>query len=239
MQRVRLIGSSPLLTQNEYIMIEERRRKAAQERRLARELKIEQSTRTWEKEILSDWRVVHRNPALRKLWWSGIPVKFRLTLWEKATGNSLALSKGASPFLSSSPLPPSLCIHSGNYGNCLSRARRALSSAVFPSETLRAIEDDISTTLPTLHIFHPNAGPLYQDLKDMLCAWVISRADEGLGYTQGIAKIAAMILLNIPTPQAFIIMRNLLERHCLRAFYGGTGSTEDVSALVEKGSQSD
>lgn len=125
-----------------------------------------------------------------------------------------------------------------NYRNCLSRTRRALSSGIFPGDILQAIEEDIGTTLPTLHIFHPETGPLYQELKDMLCAWVISRADEGLAYRHGIAKIAAMMLVNIPAPQAFIAMRNLLERHCLRSFYGGVGAKEDVSPINKKRSQS-
>lgn len=127
---------------------------------------------------------------------------------------------------------------SDNYRSCLSRARRALSSGVFPRDILEAIEEDIGTTLPALHIFHPETGPLYQELKDMLYAWVISRADEGLVYRHGIAKIAAMMLVNIPAPQAFIATRNLLERHCLRSFYGGIGAKEDVSPIDRKGSQS-
>ncbi|KAI6031467.1 rab-GTPase-TBC domain-containing protein [Pisolithus microcarpus] len=179
---------------------EERRRKGLQQRRIARELNIEKSIHVWEKDILPDWRVVHRDPTLRKLWWNG-----------RAIGNSLALSRDS-------------------YRTCLSRARRALSSGVFPSDILQEMEEDIVTTLPALHIFHPESGPLYQELKDMLCAWVISRADEGLSYTRGVSKIAAMILVNVPTPQAFVTLRNLLERHCLRAFYGGTGTKDDVEA---------
>lgn len=65
----------------------------------------------------------------------------------------------------------------------------------------------------------------------MLCAWVVARADEGLGYTFGAAKIAAMFLINMPIQQAFIVMRNLLERHCLRSFFGGSGAKEDVSVV--------
>ena len=72
----------------------EKRRKALQERRLAREKAIEDSLHIWEKEILPDWRVVYRKPELRKLWWRGIPTKLRSSLWEKAVGNELALSKG-------------------------------------------------------------------------------------------------------------------------------------------------
>lgn len=111
---------------------------------------------------------------------------------------------------------------SDSYRTCHERAKRALSSGVFPKETLQAIEDDILVTLPALRIFHPESGPLYQDLKDLLCAWVVSRADEGLGYAPGVSKIAAMILINMPAPQGFVVMRNLLERHCLRSFYART-----------------
>ena len=67
---------------------------ALQERRLLREKAIEDSIQQWYREIVPDWRVVHRNPALRKLWWRGIPVKLRAQMWERAVGNPLALSKG-------------------------------------------------------------------------------------------------------------------------------------------------
>jgi hypothetical protein len=62
----------------------------------------------------------------------------------------------------------------------------------------------------------------------MLVAWVVARSDEGLSYVPGIAKIAGMLLLQMPCPQAFTLMRNLLERHCLRSFYGGPSAKEDV-----------
>ena len=66
----------------------------------------------------------------------------------------------------------------------------------------------------------------------MLCAWVVARSDEGLGYVVGVAKIAAMILMNISPMQGFIVLRNVLERHCLRSFYGGMSSKDDVSSLA-------
>ncbi|KAF8913146.1 rab-GTPase-TBC domain-containing protein [Gymnopilus junonius] len=197
----------------------EKRRKAFQERRLAREKAIEDSFHIWEKEILPDWRIVHRQPELRKLWWRGIPTKLRSVLWEKAVGNELALSKGRLQL-----------IDDYHYRTCLSRAKRALSSGVFPQHTLDLIERDIETTLPAIHIFNKENGPMYADLKDMLCAWVVSRSDEGLGYAIGAAKVAAMLSINMPNQQGFIVMRNLLERHCLRSFFGGERSKDDVEA---------
>jgi len=116
------------------------------------------------------------------------------------------------------------------FKKCMSRANRALSAGSFPKPVLDLIEEDIASTLPSLHLFAPERGPLYQDLKDMLCAWVVARSDEGLGYVKGVAKIAAMILLNMASSPGFIVLRNLLERHCLRSFYGSETSKADVQA---------
>jgi hypothetical protein len=107
---------------------------------------------------------------------------------------------------------------------CLARAKRSLTP-----ETLALIDADILTTLPNLHLFHPESGAMYGDLKDMLSAWVVSRRDEGLGYVHGVAKIAAMFLLNMRAPEGFLAMRNLLERHCMRSFFGGPGAKDEVS----------
>ena len=63
----------------------------------------------------------------------------------------------------------------------------------------------------------------------MLSAWAVSRRDEGLGYVHGVAKIAAMFLLNMRPQEGFLAMRNLLERHCMRSFFGGSGTEDDVS----------
>ncbi|KAG6837664.1 hypothetical protein H0H93_004940 [Arthromyces matolae] len=175
----------------------EKKREALLERRLAREKAIQASLPIWEKEIVPDWRIVNNNAYLRKFWWKGIPTKLRASMWEH------------------------------HYRISLSRAKKALNSNMFPRDVLDTIEQDISTTLPSLHIFHPKTGPLYEELKDMLCAWVVTRSDEGLGYTPGVARIAAMILINMPVQQGFVTMRNLLDRHCLRSFYGGEGTRED------------
>lgn len=69
---------------------------------------------------------------------------------------------------------------------------------------------------------------MYGELKDVLSAWMVSRRDEGLGYVHGVAKIAAMFLLNMRAPEGFLATRNLLERHCMRSFFGGLGAKDDV-----------
>jgi TBC1 domain family member 14 len=208
--------------------VEEKRRKALQERRLMRERNIEASLHIWEKEIVPDWSVVHRDPTLRKLWWKGVPTQLRASMWEKAVGNALAISKGDIA-ISGAKIIFVDNSRADNYRACLARAKRALGNGTFPVATLANIEEDILSTLPVLHIFHPETGPMYQDLKDILCAWVVARQDEALGYKMGIARIAAMFIINMPPQQAFVVMRNLLERHCLRSFYGGISTKDDVS----------
>ena len=75
---------------------EKQKRKLAEERRVAREKRAEEVVHIWEKQILPDWRVVHRSPELKKLWWQGIPTSMRGKMWENAVGNPLSLSKGDS-----------------------------------------------------------------------------------------------------------------------------------------------
>jgi TBC1 domain family member 14 len=232
MKRSRAAGTSYLTYLSEDNILrhlhekEEKRRKALQDRRLARELQVEQSLHIWEKEILPDWKKVHQNPAMRKRWWAGIPTKLRATMWERTVGNSLALSPGTVQTF----FPTQILTVSGidTYRICLARAKRALSAGTFPTTSLSLIEEDVRSTLPSLRIFHPDSGPMYAELKDMLYAWVVSRSDEGLGYVKGIARIAAMILLNMSAGPGFIVLKNLLERHCMRSFYGGFSTKSDV-----------
>lgn len=79
-----------------------------------------------------------------------------------------------------------------SYSSSLARARNLLASQRFPTTALSLLESDISSTFPQLHIFHAQTGPLYNDLRDLLCAWVVSRADEGLGYVEGVAKVGLL-----------------------------------------------
>ncbi|KAG8812786.1 hypothetical protein FRC17_001821 [Serendipita sp. 399] len=190
---------------------EEKRKEEMQKRRQAREQAIEESLPKWEAEIVPDCRKVLRDPELRRLWWRGIPTKLRGPLWEKAVGNPLQMRQDM-------------------YKACLARAQRALQRGTFPEDSLASLEKDMDETLPALHLFHKETGAMRQDLKDLMLAWIVARSDEGLGYNMGAARIGAMLLINIPLPQAFLTMRNLLDRHCMRSFYGGQRSKEDVEA---------
>jgi hypothetical protein len=78
-----------------WLQLEEaKRKKALEERRATRERRIEESLHQWQREVVPNWQVVHRSPALRKLWWAGIPTSLRASMWESAVGNPLALNRG-------------------------------------------------------------------------------------------------------------------------------------------------
>ncbi|KAG8766333.1 hypothetical protein FRC15_006464 [Serendipita sp. 397] len=190
---------------------EEKRKEDITKRRQARERAIEESVAKWEADIVPDCRKVLRDPELRRIWWRGIPTKLRGHLWEKAVGNPLQMSKDM-------------------YRACSARAQRALQRGTFPEDSLVSLEKDMDETLPALHLFHRETGAMRQDLKDLLLAWTVARSDEGLGYTMGAARIGAMLLINIPLPHTFVTMRNLLDRHCMRSFYGGQKSRDEVEA---------
>ena len=136
--------------------------------------------------------VITSLPCVQILSVPGVPTKLRSTVWERAVGNGLALSKGMiylCVYLTTC-LTPIVC--PDTYVSTLSRAKNLIASKRFPTTAISLLESDIASTLPQLHIFHSATGPLYQDLRNLLCAWVVSRADEGLGYVEGAAKVRIM-----------------------------------------------
>ncbi|KAH7101418.1 rab-GTPase-TBC domain-containing protein [Auriculariales sp. MPI-PUGE-AT-0066] len=195
-------------------LADDRRKQQLMHRRQAREAQVEASIPVWEREVLPDWTVARRDDRLKRLWWNGIPSKLRGTLWQQAIGNDFAVPRDS-------------------FARCSARGRRARESGVAPlaAETMTEIDEDISTTLCALHVFQSPSGPLYEDLRDLLCAFTIARADEGIAhYVRGTARISAMLLLNMAPDKAFISLRNLLERHCMRAFFGGRDARDEVEA---------
>jgi hypothetical protein len=164
------------------LILEEKRAEELQKRRRVRENAVEASIPRWQKEVLPDWKVVLKDPSLRHMWWQGIPTKMRGQLWEKAIGNTLQMSKGI--------CSPNTCIlrvmliaiTTESYRTCLGRAKRAIQRGTFPEDALVDMEEDMDTTLPSLHLFHRETGAMREDLRDLMLAWTVARSDEGLGY---------------------------------------------------------
>ena len=60
-------------------------------------------------------------------------------------------------------------------------------------------------------------GPYYDILHCLLGAYVCYRPD--VGYVQGMSFIAAVLILNLEAPDAFVCFANLLNRPCHMAFF--------------------
>lgn len=50
-------------------------------------------TKIWEKEILPDWDQTKSTARAREVWTEGIPPKVRLTVWKRAVGNKIMITK--------------------------------------------------------------------------------------------------------------------------------------------------
>ncbi|OWZ78813.1 hypothetical protein C365_02452 [Cryptococcus neoformans Bt85] len=186
--------------------------KQAEIRRLEKEKRLAAEAPKWEK-LLSDEKdfsvkKVKENEALRKLWFEGVPSHLRGKAWSMAVGNPLALSKDI-------------------YKTYLARARKGLATGRFPPDLLKTIEGDMDNTLVTLKVF-TRGSPLRDDLRELICAWLVFRSDEGLGYAPYINLLCAMLLLASPPPAAFLTLLNILSRPLLRAFF--TPLSPEISA---------
>ncbi|WVW86820.1 hypothetical protein I302_108875 [Kwoniella bestiolae CBS 10118] len=201
---------------------EKQLKKVREQKRLEREKKLALIIPKWEGLIHDkefSIQKVQNDAGLRKMWFEGVPTHLRGLAWSKAIGNPLAVSKDA-------------------YRTYVTRSEKAQKSGRFPQEILHQMEQDMDNTLPTLRMFH-RGSPLRDDLKELLCAWVVYRSDDGLGYAPYISHLSAMFLLVSPPSEAFISLINLLSRPCLRAFYTQTEDEIDAYYRVLENLQAD
>mmetsp|Transcript_16563 Transcript_16563/g.31277 ORF Transcript_16563/g.31277 Transcript_16563/m.31277 type:complete len:234 (+) Transcript_16563:1042-1743(+) len=81
---------------------------------------------------------------------------------------------------------------------------------------MRIIQADIPRTFPQLKFFHKE-GPFHLPLMEVLQGYVCYRPD--VGYVQGMSYLAAILLLNMPTFDAFQCLANLLNQDIYFAFF--------------------
>lgn len=196
--------------------------------------------RIWEEHVLPNWDEVTRQKRTRELWWRGIAPRSRGQVWAKAIGNELGLSESS-------------------YTAALRRAqaleKTITSGSQLSKEELKKkgwldkIEADVKTTYPELRIFQKD-GPLNESLRDVLKAYAMYRSD--VGYVHGTSvilpfplphftnanarkqTIAALLLLNLPTPSAsFQALSNVLNRPLPLSFHtSDQGATSRVYSLL-------
>lgn len=189
---------------------EAQKRKKQLEDRCKLEESIGTAAQTWNQEILPNWSTMCTSRRVRDLWWQGIPPSVRGKVWSLAVGNDLNITHEL-------------------YSICLARAKEKWRTTPAPSleiepedsgsdreSSLELIKLDISRTFPQLCIFQ-QGGPYHDVLHSILGAYTCYRPD--VGYVQGMSFIAAVLILNLDTADAFIAFANLLNKPCQMAFF--------------------
>lgn len=192
---------------------EARRRKKQLEERCRLEESIGNAALTWNNEVLPHWETVWCSRRVRDLWWQGIPPSVRGRVWSLAIGNELNITHELFD----------ICLarakerwRSFSAGGPESESEDAGFSAADREASLELIKLDISRTFPNLCIFQ-QGGPYHDTLHSILGAYTCYRPD--VGYVQGMSFIAAVLILNLDTADAFIAFSNLLNKPCQMAFF--------------------
>lgn len=161
--------------------------------------------RIWQYYVEESTDISTIDKRVNDLCWRGISPNIRGKVWQRRIGNSLGLT-------------------AKSYDKALQRAKEIQK---LPTDQLDRntksmerwfvdIERDAETAFPELNLFQRNA-PLWQDLVDVCEAYACYRSD--VGYFYGIQLIAALLLLQLPTPgEAFILLANCLNRPTPLAF---------------------
>jgi len=173
--------------------------------------------RIWEEHVLPNWDNTTRQKRTRELWWRGIAPRSRGAVWTRAINNELGLSE--SSYTAALRRAQAL-------GKTIERGSQLTPDEERKKTWLDRIEADTKTTFPELKIFQPE-GPLHGPLVDLLKAYAMYRSD--VGYVNGTSTIAAILLLNLPTPAAaFQAMSNVLNRPLPLSFH-----TSDSGAIAK------
>lgn len=159
----------------------------------------ESLTRIWRYYVEDSTDISTIDKRVNSLCWRGISPNLRGKVWQRAVGNALGLTVKSyeralerAKEIKERPAPQ------------LDRAGREMQA------WLVDIERDAETAFPELGLFQRN-GPLWQDVVSVCEAYACYRSD--VGYVYGLQLIAALLLLQLPTPaDAFILMANCLNR---------------------------
>ncbi|XP_036276912.1 TBC1 domain family member 14 isoform X9 [Pipistrellus kuhlii] len=192
---------------------EAQRRKKQLEERCRQEESIGNAVLTWNNEILPNWETMWCSRKVRDLWWQGIPPSVRGKVWSLAIGNELNITHELFHICLARAKERWRCFSAGGPD---ADSEDAGFSAADREASLELIKLDISRTFPNLCIFQ-QGGPYHDMLHSVLGAYTCYRPD--VGYVQGMSFIAAVLILNLDTADAFIAFSNLLNKPCQMAFF--------------------
>jgi hypothetical protein len=187
----KLVRQIPLYLQLTLLTTSERlEAQRAEAEALAREKASRVKAEYWSTLLLPNWDTEMNTAELwathRKMWWNGVPPRLRGQVWTRAIGNDLEIT-------------------STTYSI-------ALEKALAYSHRYTHIISSTHNVFPELKVFAA-AQPMHQDLVNICLAYSTYRPDISHDFANtGIRHIAALLLLNLPAPEAFILLCNLLNR---------------------------
>ncbi|XP_037091373.1 LOW QUALITY PROTEIN: TBC1 domain family member 12-like [Pollicipes pollicipes] len=182
-------------------------RKKALQARLKTEQSLAQSSKVWSQDILPNWNKVRHTRKVADLWWGGLPPSVRGRVWMLALGNDLNVT------------PQLYRVYHQEALSILELAQAGSgprTSAGDKESSVELIRLDVARTFPQLGLFQ-KGGPYHELLHELLGAYACYRPD--VGYIQGMSFIAAVLLLNLDPPDAFVAFANLLNRPFLFHFF--------------------
>jgi len=179
---------------------EKKRARKEQKLQSERDAAALERTKAWDVHVLPNWNSAVHEPKTRHLWWKGVPPMRRGDVWSKAVGNELGLSHQS-------------------FEAAVTRAKEiygrldGLSDADKDKDEFGAvvasIKHNCALVFPDLHIFQPG-GPLHDELLELCMAYAVYRMCPD--WDSGIQSLAALLLLNLPIPSAFVTLANILHR---------------------------
>lgn len=128
-----------------------------------------------------------------------MPVRFRGRLWGMTIGNGLAIGKTS-------------------FTTSLARANALMEAGSYPEAVMSRLDTDISETMPLLRLFQ-KGGVLHEDLRNLLLAYSVFTDGKNPQYPSGVSYPAAMLMINMTPPEAFLSLVNLVEKSLLKSFY--------------------
>ncbi|KAL2078218.1 hypothetical protein ACEWY4_025903 [Coilia grayii] len=193
---------------------EAQRKKKMMKERFRQEESIASAMVAWNNEILPNWESMRGTRRVRELWWQGLPPNVRGKVWSLAIGNELNITPELYEiFLSRAKERWKSFSETGTETDTEAESGASLADR---ESSLDVIKLDISRTFPSLFIFQ-KGGPYHDVLHSVLGAYTCYRPD--VGYVQGMSFIAAVLILNLEEPDAFIAFANLLNKPCQMAFF--------------------
>lgn len=187
----------------------ERRREAAKRARSeCRDTAVDSLMQIWEHDILPRWNDAVRERRTRELWWRGVAPRVRGAVWTRAIGNELGLTDKSFH----------AALTRAQDVEARVKAGKGTAEDMRNASWFEAIRKDVEeSTWKDLRIFQAGA-PLHKALVDVLSAYAMYRSD--IGYVTGCNTIAALLLLNLPSPAStFVALANALNRPIPLSFF--------------------